>query len=346
LSYKEQDPDLPEVTIHRVYEYPTANEGFAKRIINYLTFTFSAAFKVLFGPKYDYVLVSSPNFFSGIAGLWSRIRGSKFIFDVRDLWPDSPLDLGMFGPGVVYKILRALERRYYKKAKAILVATPDIKKHLETEKIPADKIIVSMNSVDTDLFKPQKVDREQYGYKESDFIVTYTGTHSKIQDLETIIKAAKLLENELNIKFLFVGEGETKEALKKYKEENKLTNVSFRDEKPREEIIKIMNFADIGVIPMINIPIFQQAFPTKSSEYLACGKPVIASIGGELKEIIDQKEVGVTFPAGNPEKCAEAILKLANNKELTKKMGENARNLALDFFSDEKSCEDLKKAFV
>jgi len=334
-----------EINIIRTYEYPTSNEGFLKRILNYVSFMVSSSITVLFIRRHDVVIVSSPSFFSGVAGLTAKFfKRSRFIFDVRDLWPDSAIDLGMAKPeSLPAKILYWLEKVYYKKATKIMVATPSIKEHLLGEKWPENKIEVLINSVDTDKFQTSKINRHDYGFTDKDFILTYTGTHSGVQDLKTLIKAATLLKDNEDIKFILVGEGETKHKLQEETEKLKLKNVTFWPQKDQQEIIKIINFSDVGIISLANIPIFQEAFPVKSSEYFACAKPVIAAIGGEMAKLISQYEAGIVVRSGHPEDKAKAINKLYKDRQALQKMGQNARKLAEDFFSDQIFYQKLDK---
>jgi len=332
LSFKEE---IDGIKIHRTYEYPAANSGFIKRILNYLSFTFSASWAILTGPYYDIVIVTSPPIFTGIAGLTARwFRKSKFIFDVRDLWPDSALEAGMIKPGLVANVMEKMEKSFYKNAQKITTATANIKEHLKKEGWPTNKVQVLMNTVDTDKFKPKKIGRKKYGFTPDDFILAYTGNHGIAQDLDTFIKIANELKDNPRIKFLFVGEGEVKQKLQAITDELKLKSVTFWPEQEPEKIIEIINLADMGIISLNKGKIFQQAIPTKSSEYFSCGKPVIATVSGELKKYIDKYNVGFAITGKDIKKGARVILRLAKNKKMHLQMSKNARQLALQTFSD------------
>lgn len=347
LWLKEKDPDLPKVTIYRVYEYPTFNAGLFKRLLNYTSFAFSALLAVTFLRRFDIVLVSSPNFFAGIAGLWAKLTlNSRFIFDVRDLWPDSIIDLNLVKQKLFINLAQSLERAYYKRADLITVVTPSIKDHLVNEKVAENKIKVLVNSVDTDFFYPREVSRQEYDFKKTDFILTYTGTHSQIQALDLFVTALAKLKKYPEIKLLLVGEGETKPMLKKLARKLKVEKqINFMEEKPAEEIAKILAMADAGIISLTNIPIFQEAFPIKSFEYFASGLPVLALISGKMKEYIEKYQTGLVLKNDQAETIAQAILELYQKPTLRKKMGQNARRLALAKFSDKNFANTLKKLF-
>lgn len=334
-----------EINVIRTYEYPVANEAFLKRLINYISFMFSASVGVLFIKRHDVIIVSSPPLFSAFAGLiGSFLKRSQFVLDVRDLWPDAAVDMGMARPASLsIKILSSLERICYRKAEKIITATPSLKQHLLEEKWPEEKIEVLINSVDTKIFSPQEVSREKYGFNRDDFILVYIGTHSRVYDLETVVRSAALLQDFPGIKFLLVGEGETKNDLQKLSRELNIKNVFFWPEQDHAEIVNIINFSDAGIISEKNIPYFQEGLPVKSSEYFACGKPVIAAIGGPMKKMIEEYKAGLIVQSGNAESYKKAVLELYENHHDASQMGKNARRLAVEIFSDEKFYQTLDK---
>ncbi len=317
----------------RTYEYPSPNKGVLKRLLNNFSFMVSSCIGVLTLPKQDIVIVTSPSFLSGIPGLLARSLGAKMIFDIRDLWPDSAIELGYLKGNLMIRTFKSLEKLYYKKATIITTTTPSIREYLLKEGIPSEKVKLLLNSTDTDFFKPAKTDRKKYGFKNDDFILIYTGAHGPAQGLETFVKTAANLKKYSKIKFFFVGEGEEKEKLITLGKKLNLRNFLFHNEVPITEIVKMVNFSDIGLIGLAKEKIFQQAMPTKASEYFACGKPVIATCGGTLKEYLHRYQVGFAV-THNPEEIAEKILKIYQNHALKQKMGKNARKLALEIFSD------------
>lgn len=337
-----------DIKITRVYEYPAAANGSTfKRLLNMISFVKSACWYALFHRNYDAVIVSSPSFLSGIAGLWALNRKTRFYFDIRDLWPDSAIQLGLLQEGSAFaKYLKNVEKKFYARSNKIFAATPGIKNHLISENVSSDKIEVLLNSVDTDIFKPAKPDFESFGYNSfgydpDDFVCGYVGNHSRIYDLETVIKAAEILKEHEKIKFLLIGEGEDKDKLKKLAQN--LPNVRFEDEKRLNDLTPFINCFSIGLAPIANIGVSQESFPSKISEYFACAKPVVASISGDMKKIIEDSEAGIVYHPGDVETLAESLLKLCENKELTQKMGQNARKLALEVFSDQIAEEILIK---
>lgn len=321
------------ISILRTYEYPAPNAGVFKRLLNNFSFMFSASIAVRLLPKYDLVIVSSPAFLAGIAGLVAS--KNKFIFDVRDLWPDSAIELGFTQNHFLITMLKKLERAYYNRADIVTVATPSQREHLIAENYQPDKIWELKNSVDTDFFKPLEVSRKTYelsAFDNDDFIIAFTGNLGAAQGLDITLKAAAKLKKYPKIKFLLVGEGEEKENLMQQKDKLKLGNVIFHSQISREEIRKIINFCDLGNISLKNKKIFQNAIPSKTLEFLSCGKPVIVGVDGYLKKLVIDNQVGISYKPGNADDMAKQILKFYQNKN-NRPAGKFCRETALKHFS-------------
>lgn len=333
-------------SILRTYEYPAPAKGTIKRLINWISFMISASIAVCTLPRHDAVIVNCPTFLSGVAGLIAKkLWKCDFYYDVSDLWPDSAIDLGLIKKGMLANLAEKLEQKYYQSAKKVFVATPAIKRHLLFEKIPEEKVKLLLNSTDMNLFKPRKIAQEKFGFKKDDFVCLYVGNHSRIYDLKTIVKAAKILAKYPRLKFVFIGEGEEKENLIKLSQDFKLENVKFLPEKTLEEIADYLNISAIAIISIAKIKVSQEAMPAKTAEYLGAGVPIIASLGSDLKKYLIDNEAGLIYPPGNPPAAAKVILKLYQNPRLREKMGRNARKLALKLFSNDTLSKTLDETF-
>lgn len=344
LWYKEKDGDI---NIIRTWELPVSvTSSKIKRLINMVSFAKSAAFAAHFLNGFDVVLVSSPSFLSGQAGLIaSRNKKTKFIFDIRDLWPDSAVELGLIKKnGFLARQATKLEKQYYKRANKILTATPGIKQHLIAENIDENKIEVLLNSVDNNLFKPGKSDPKKFGFNDDDFICGYTGNHSQIYNLETVLKSAQITRENTKIKYLLVGEGEEKEKLEEMAKKMNLTNIKFWPQKPLEELPEIINLFSIGLVPIADIKVSQESFPSKTCEYMACGCPVVTSVGGDLAKIIKEYQAGNTYAPGDAQALAQNIIEFYHNQNKLKEMGTNARALALEMFSDKNFAQKVQQS--
>ncbi len=337
---------INEIKITRVWELPVStSDSTIKRLLNLVSFAKTSAWYGLFHHKFDMVIVSSPNFLSGYAGLYSAGKNAKFYFDIRDLWPDSAVQLGVLPEeGFLTNWLKKLEKKYYDRATKIFTATPGIKDHLLTEEIPADKIEVLLNSVDTNLFSPKKVNKTKFELDETDFVCGYIGNMSRVYDLETVIKTAQKLKDYPEIKFVLVGEGESKSKVQVMAKNMGLNNVIFIPETPLQELPEIINSFDLGLAPIAKIGVSQESFPSKVSEYLACSVPVLASLAGDMAKTIKEHEVGLIYEPGDAEALANYILKLSRDNLSMQIMSLNARQLALKMFSDEIFSEKLISA--
>jgi len=334
-----------QVRIIRLWDYPTPNKGFLRRTINHIMFFVSAAVAVTFMKSHDLVIVSSPSFLSGMAGIYAAAIGrGKFVFDVRDLWPDSAFELGYKVNPFIKRLLKFLEKFFYQKAKKIFCATEEIRKTIIRMGIDEAKVATIVNTVDTNVFKPLKIPRARFGLKNDEFIIIYIGSLTMVQNLGTVIEAAASLKNHPKVKFLLVGEGEDKENLIKQAKKAKIANISFINGQPTEKIIELINVADIGLISLSTNKFFSDnALPTKTSEYLGCGKPIVACAGKNLRELIEISKVGIVVPPGDSKRLAKAILEFYQNPQKLKKFSQNARQLAIRRFSDENFYKVLEK---
>lgn len=319
------------IKVLRVYEFPAVTAATFQRLLNMVTFFLTSTIAAIILPVFDTVVVTSPPFLSGLTGLAAaREKKCKFIFDIRDLWPEVTLELGVMKPGFVYNLFKRLEKVFYQKANHITTATERIRRRLILQGIPGKKVTTIYNSADLNLFRPEKIERAEFGFSETDFICVYIGNHSRVYNLENVVEVANLLKNR-PIKFVFVGVGESKPALIELAQKYELSNIIFLPEKTPQEISVLINLSDVGIISLDDKPMFQETVPAKTAEYLACAKPIIATIGGEVKKLLEENQAGLVCEPKNPEALSQAVLKLYKNKVLTQKMGENARRLAIKF---------------
>jgi len=330
-----------KIKILRVYEFPAPIDNTLKRMLNLASFTITSWFAAVILPIFDLVIVTSPPFLAGLAGIVAkRDTKTKFIFDIRDLWPDVTIDLNLLKPGILFDLLKKLEKTFYRKADHILTATERIRRKLILQGVRGEKVTTIYNSADINLFKPRK---KVSSDRKDSFKLIYVGNHSRVYNLENVLEAAKLLVENRKIEFIFVGEGESKNGLLELKNKLALSNVTFLPEKTPQEVAELINSSDCGLISLDDKLTFQETVPAKTAEYLACGKPIIATIGGEVKRFIEENNAGLICEPKNPELLSQTILKLYKNKKMRQKMGINARNLALKTFSNSSAKKSLAK---
>lgn len=329
------------IRVIRTYVYPAPNEGFLKRIISYISFMFSS---VLIGPwracKVDLVIATSPQFLVAIAGyIISLIKRAPFIFEVRDLWPESIVQLGQIRNRMIIKMLEFLEIFLYKKAAMIVVVAESSIPILKSKGIPARKIKVVKNGVDLTLFHPQKADRqlrERLGFTNK-FIVSYIGTLGLSHALDKVLETAQSLREQDHIQFLLIGEGAEKERLLGMKDELNLNNVTFLNQVEKQLLPYYYNLSDVVLVTLRKLPLFQCVIPSKIFEIMAMAKPIIIGVDGEARQlVVDEAGAGIFVEPENIQQLGETILKLYKDPILRKTLGDNGRCFVQKHYDREK----------
>jgi glycosyltransferase involved in cell wall biosynthesis len=315
------------INVIRTYVYAAANKGFLKRIFNYLSFMFSS---VLFGAwmvkKPDILIATSPQFFVAVAGyLVSRIRRCKFVFEVRDLWPEEIVAVGAIRNKFVIKALEALEMFLYRRADLIVAVAQGTIDVLKERGIPESKLALVPNGVDIDFFQSASNGRrvrEQLNL-DGKFVVGYIGTHGMAHKLETVLQAAHQLREHDGIRFLFVGDGAEKAKLVKLADDMKLSNVLFHDQIAREAIPDYYAACDLCLAPLRKAELFTKNIPSKIYEIMAAGRPVIISTEGESRRIVEMSGAGLGACPEDSDDLANQIIALRDNEGLRLAMGRN-----------------------
>ena len=308
------------IYVHRNYVYATPNKGFFKKTLGHISFMISS---VLFSMKKiekpDIIITSSPTFFSIFSGYWYSIRKkAPFVLEIRDLWPAAMIELGVVKEGLITRALEKMELFFYRKCKRLIMVTKSFKDNVINRGIDGEKIHVITNGVDQELFYPREKSRsliEKYSMNDK-FVISYVGAHGISQNLSTILKVAKSLNNEEDIQFLFIGEGAEKEKLKEIANNENITNVRFIDAQPKEMIPEFYCTSDICLIPLKKIELFRTFIPSKMFEIMACGIPIVASVEGESADILNDSKSAVVIEPDNPDEIKRAILKLKEDRSL------------------------------
>jgi glycosyltransferase involved in cell wall biosynthesis len=307
--------DIDSVHVLRTWVVTTRNSGSFRRFTNYLSFLFSSVVVGMWRLKEtDCILASSPQLLNGLAGYFLSIwKRCPFIFDVRDLWPDSLAALHAVNKrGIVFKLLQSMERFLYRKAKIIITVTEGMKEQIHQKGIPIDKISVIPNSIDRSIFRTSHRNRETLGLPENKIIACYAGNHSRAQNLRKLfLSIVRSHEMQLPIYYLFIGEGEDKDWLKRQAAEKKLANVRFINMLDRAALIEYEQASDVCIASLHPDPLFFTALPTKILEYLACGKPVLFFGKNEFMKKISEFGLGISVPTEFPGQVPDAIIKLS-----------------------------------
>lgn len=325
-----QKEEKDQIEVLRLWTYLTPNKGFLKRSINYFVFMLMAILSIPLTSKANVVISTSPQFFCGLAGFFvSRLKRIPWILEIRDLWPDSILAVGAIKSKSIIKMLEYLELFVYRKAERIVVLTTAFKAHIVAKDIAEDKIEIITNGVDLSLFRA--LPRNNYLSEKlklnGKFVVSYFGTHGMAHGLETVFKAAKELEQHGAILFLLAGDGSERDKLLVLRDKMMLKNVMMLSQFPKEKMPYLLASSDVCMVLLIKNDLFKTVIPSKIFEAMAMNRPIILGVDGESNKIIQEAECGLCIEPENSQHLAQAVLKLYNNSELSKTLGNNGRKL-------------------
>lgn len=338
------------IRVVRVWSYMTANEGTIKRTLDYLSFVFTSILFFWRYRKFDVILATSPPLFVPIAGYAiSRLRRRPWIFELRDLWPDSIAAVGAKGgEGRIFKLLTRLEMFLYRKSDHIVAVTESFRENLTGRGIPAEKIDVVTNGVDAGRFNRQNVRfdaRERLGIGPNAFLSAYIGTVGMAHGLETILDAAERCRDNPDMVFLILGEGAERAKLEADAKRRGLENVIFHDFVPQEDVVSYLGALDATIVHLRPHPVFKTVIPSKIFENMAMGIPMIYAVEGHSAEIVQKAGAGICIPSGDPQAMANALAELVRDPERRAQLGRNGTEAALSQFSRQAKAKDLFHVF-
>jgi glycosyltransferase involved in cell wall biosynthesis len=332
------------VNVVRTWLLPFPNRRAYERILNYSSFCASAASTGLFLPRPDVVIASSPQLLVGLSGWWlAKWKRVPFVFEVRDLWPESLAAVGMGDSNsLLHRTLMKIAGFLYRQSDRVVVVTPAFEEHLVKHwHVPREKISVIENGVETDLFAPQPaIDLRRELSAENKFIVSYIGTMGMAHGLETVIDAAvQLREANPEVVFLLLGEGSEKAAIIALARERGLTNLRFVDQQPREKIPAYIGASDVCLVLLKKTDLFKTVIPTKMLEFMSCARPVILGVEGQARAILEEARAGIAIEPENAAALSSAICYLAANRETGQALGQNGRDYIVRKFSRRETAE-------
>ncbi len=350
--YEEKVHD--NLSVHRIWAIANQRKNVTQQLLFFVSFMISSFFYVLANPKkYDVIYVTSPPIFAAISGfLLSKILGSKFVFEVRDIWPDSAVNqIDLENESFFIRFGRRIENWLYHKADLIVPVTSDAEKIIKKRSNGTPTSVIT-NGVDTQLF--QKMMNPQQGMDEifnpDKFRVGYVGSLGVIHDLRTFVKAAKMCEKDPDIEFIIVGDSGRNNQLQDILDEFQPRNVTWVGLKKHEQIPYYISSFDVAVNPVNPSKAFESIVTVKFYEYLACEVPVITCGKGLLKVIGDQSGAAITVEPNNPKELADAIKDLKKDRSQTRKLSQKGRLFVNDQYSRERLAKNLsdclKKNFI
>ncbi|RKY68169.1 MAG: glycosyltransferase WbuB [Candidatus Latescibacterota bacterium] len=336
---------LGPLHILRTFVIVSKRRNFFQRMALYISFMCSSILGGLFVPRFDVVIATSPPLFVGLCGyVVGRLRGAKFVFDVRDLWPESAVVLGELKNRWARRLAERLERMLYRKADRITVVVPGFRSKIEARSGQKNKIEEITNGVDAEVFVPDvraDLHRKRWNLEDK-FVVLFSGNHGLAQGLFSVMEAAESLRDYRDIVFLFVGEGVEKEALLRRKWERSLDRTIFLEAQPHSRMPSIISMSDVCLVPLKKNDLFRNALPSKMFEYMVCGRPIILSIRGEAEILIREAKAGIPVEPENAGEIAGAVLKLYTEKSLRRTLGGNGREYVVQKFSRKQIAQKLE----
>lgn len=322
--------ELDGIRILRVKTYLSANRGFIKRTLNYISFMVSATLQCYIVQKIDIVVSTSPQFFCGLAGYFvSSLKKKKWVLEIRDLWPESIIAVGAARNRWLINFLERIETFLYLKADHIISLTEAFKRHIAHRGVALSKISVNTNGADLQHFNPLPGNnhfRSQYKLN-GHFVASYIGTHGMAHALETVLYAAEILKDKSDITFLLVGDGAEREAILTKKEKRSLKNVLMLPQQEKGKVPEMIAASDVCMVLLRKKPVFKTVIPSKIFEALAMERPIILGVEGESAEILRQGNCGICIEPENAKQLARAVLTLYENDNYRNTLGKNGRAL-------------------
>lgn len=321
-----------DVEVLRTFLLPFPNRKPFERVLNYTSFSISAGIAASFINRPDVVIATSPQLLVGLSGWWlSRLKRVPFVLEVRDLWPESLAGTGVGNQSsLMYKSVEKIAGFLYRAANAIVVVTPAFRTHLVDQwDVPAQKISIVPNGVETALFSPQAAPsevRQKLGLQ-GKFVISYIGTLGFAHGLETLIDSAERLQTSApEVHFMLVGEGADRERIFSMAQSRKLRNVLFVPQQPRERIPAYISASEACVVLLKGSQIFETVIPTKMLEFMSCARPVILAVRGQAQRILEAAEGGICIAPDDPAALCSAVLQLRANSSAGPDMGRRGRN--------------------
>ncbi len=340
---------IDNIEIIRVPLYPSHDQSKIGRILNFLSFAFSATTIGLFSvKKADIMYVYHPPGTIALAAIAIKyLRRIPMVYDIQDLWPDTIKATGMITNDKILKIVGFYSKLTYKFINRIIVLSPGFKRRLVEYKVPESKIEVIYNwSADINIPTTDiQITRDRLNFKNK-FIVLFAGNMGLLQGLESVLEAALLLKDEKAIEIVFIGGGVEVENLKEYKKKNKISNVRFLPRVKASEVGEILQASDVLLLHLIKDPLFEITIPSKIQAYLRIGKPILVGVEGDAADLVIKSKAGIACEPENPVDIANKIInlyKLTQNER--NQMGNNGKIFYNDNLSIKVGTEKMIEVF-
>lgn len=317
------------IEVIRVRTYMAPNRGFGRRVLDYLSFAWASFFAGL-PRKADVIIATSPQFFTTWSGrALSLFKRKPWIFELRDIWPESIAAVGAGRGGAAMKILERIELRLYRNAARIVAVSPAFKDNLVGRGVDPGKIEIVTNGADLDLWRARPRDealRRALGIEDR-FVIAYVGTMGMAHGLDFILRAASRIEDP-RIHFLLVGDGSEAEALKRQAAQAGLANVTFHAPVAKAEAPRFIAAADAALVPLRRAETFRAVIPSKIFEAAAMRRPILLGVEGQAAAIVAGHDAGLAFVPEDEASFLGAVGRLASDEKLYERLQAGCASLA------------------
>ena len=338
-----QKEEIEGIKVIRVWSYISANEGFAKRIIDFLSFAFMAFWVGLF-KKTDVIIATSPQFFTTwTAETLATLKRKPWVFELRDIWPESIRAVGAIsGDSKIFKFLEKLELRLYKRSSRVVSVTESFKRNLIERGIDGEKVKVVLNGANLERFSKMEKDAalvEKYNL-EGKFVVGYVGTHGMAHKLDFILNSWP--KDNPDFYLILMGDGAEKAKLVELSQTLNITNISFIPSMLKEDVPAYLSLMDVSLVPLKKSDLFKTVIPSKIFENSAMQIPILLGVEGESADIIQKYNAGLCFEPENKEDFLTQLNLLKDDKTIYENCQEGCLTLAKEF-DRKKMAEKMRK---
>ena len=314
-------------------------QSYIRRIFSFMSFGILGLYAGLKTENVDIIYATSTPLTVGVtARILKWLKHAPYVFEVRDQWPEIPIELGIIKNRVLKKLLLLLEKSIYKRSSAIVALSPGmaegIKKVLTVER----PVEVVPNSCDIDIFRPEidgALIREKYRWVNK-LVLLQFGAMGKTNGLDFVIKAADRLEDNHDIHFVLAGDGSLKRTFIKRIKQLGLNNIEIIDAVSKEKLPELVAACDVGMVIFANFPVLENNSANKFFDSISAGKPVLLNYSGWQRKILEENDAGFGCDLWDIGQFVEKVSYLNSHRKQLKSMGQNARRIAMENFDRDK----------